>query len=105
MKNYMERAIKLARKGIYTTRPNPSVGCVIVKDTGQGEQIIGEGITTERVSRTQKCMHYVMQLYLILEPCSFTGIPLQITHGYDCYQNSFAKKINHAFKAEFLLHV
>ena len=33
----MSRAIQLARKGFYTTRPNPSVGCVIVKDN----QIIG----------------------------------------------------------------
>ena len=36
---YMSRAIELAKKGRFTTRPNPSVGCVIVKDN----QIIGEG--------------------------------------------------------------
>ena len=36
---YMQRAIKLAEQGHYTTSPNPRVGCVIVKD---GE-IIGEG--------------------------------------------------------------
>ncbi len=28
---FMERAIELAEKGIYTTSPNPSVGCVIVE--------------------------------------------------------------------------
>lgn len=37
--SYMARAIKLARKGWFTTRTNPRVGCVLVKD----EQIIGEG--------------------------------------------------------------
>ncbi|WP_026309345.1 bifunctional diaminohydroxyphosphoribosylaminopyrimidine deaminase/5-amino-6-(5-phosphoribosylamino)uracil reductase RibD [Kangiella aquimarina] len=37
--SYMARAIQLARKGWFTTRTNPRVGCVLVKD----EQIIGEG--------------------------------------------------------------
>jgi diaminohydroxyphosphoribosylaminopyrimidine deaminase/5-amino-6-(5-phosphoribosylamino)uracil reductase len=36
---FMARAIQLARRGWYTTHPNPRVGCVIVKD---GE-IIAEG--------------------------------------------------------------
>jgi len=36
---YMARALELARRGIFTTTPNPNVGCVIVRD---GE-IIGEG--------------------------------------------------------------
>ena len=36
---WMARALRLARKGLYSTHPNPRVGCVIVKD---GE-LIGEG--------------------------------------------------------------
>ena len=36
---YMERAIKLAARGLGHTRPNPAVGAVIVK----GGKIIGEG--------------------------------------------------------------
>jgi diaminohydroxyphosphoribosylaminopyrimidine deaminase / 5-amino-6-(5-phosphoribosylamino)uracil reductase len=36
---YMARAIQLADKGLYTTHPNPRVGCVLVKE---GE-IVGEG--------------------------------------------------------------
>ena len=28
---FMQRAIELARRGWYTTRPNPRVGCVIVR--------------------------------------------------------------------------
>ena len=37
--SFMARAIELAGRGLYTTDPNPRVGCVIVKD----RQIIGEG--------------------------------------------------------------
>jgi len=36
---FMARAIRLARRGLYTTDPNPRVGCVLVQD---GE-IVGEG--------------------------------------------------------------
>jgi len=36
---YMHRTIELAKNGIHTCKPNPRVGCVIVKD----EKIIGEG--------------------------------------------------------------
>ena len=36
---FMARALRLARKGLYSTHPNPRVGCVIVRD---GE-IVGEG--------------------------------------------------------------
>ena len=36
---FMARAFRLAERGLYTTMPNPRVGCVLVKD---GE-IIGEG--------------------------------------------------------------
>ncbi len=35
----MQRAIELAQKGQYTTKPNPNVGCVIV----QNNKIVGEG--------------------------------------------------------------
>ncbi len=36
----MSRAIMLARRGRYTTRPNPNVGCVIID---AGGKIVGEG--------------------------------------------------------------
>ncbi|MFP5339041.1 MAG: riboflavin biosynthesis protein RibD, partial [Gammaproteobacteria bacterium] len=29
---WMARALQLARKGLYSTHPNPRVGCVIVAD-------------------------------------------------------------------------
>src|SRR5205809_1954401 len=36
---HMRRALELAKRGLYTTTPNPRVGCVIVRD---GE-VVGEG--------------------------------------------------------------
>lgn len=38
---HMQRALALAAQGLYTTTPNPRVGCVLVKD----ELVIGEGYT------------------------------------------------------------
>jgi len=35
----MARAIQLAKRGLYTTEPNPRVGCVIV----QGDEVVGVG--------------------------------------------------------------
>ncbi len=74
---YMAHAIKLAHKGIYTTHPNPCVGCVIVKN----DQIIGEGYhqragqphaevlaLRDANNDAQKATAYVT-----LEPCSHTG--------------------------------
>jgi diaminohydroxyphosphoribosylaminopyrimidine deaminase/5-amino-6-(5-phosphoribosylamino)uracil reductase len=29
---WMARALRLARRGLYTTDPNPRVGCVVVRD-------------------------------------------------------------------------
>ncbi|WP_255556383.1 bifunctional diaminohydroxyphosphoribosylaminopyrimidine deaminase/5-amino-6-(5-phosphoribosylamino)uracil reductase RibD [Methylococcus sp. ANG] len=36
---FMARALRLAEKGLYTTDPNPRVGCVLV----QGYEVVGEG--------------------------------------------------------------
>ena len=36
---FMLHALRLARRGMYTSKPNPRVGCVLVKD----QQIIAEG--------------------------------------------------------------
>lgn len=37
--HWMAQAIQLGKKGLYSTDPNPRVGCVLVKD----EQVIGKG--------------------------------------------------------------
>ena len=38
-RSWMSRALMLAERGLYTTEPNPRVGCVLVVD---GE-VVGEG--------------------------------------------------------------
>ena len=53
-KEYMLRAIELAKQGVGWTSPNPLVGAVIVKDG----RIIGEGYH----ENTENCMQSAMQL-------------------------------------------
>ena len=36
---YMAQALRLAEQGLYSTHPNPRVGCVVVADG----QVVGEG--------------------------------------------------------------
>lgn len=74
---YMQLAIRLAERGLYTTDPNPRVGCVLVKDG----QIIGEGWHqragephAEIVALAQAGNHATgSTVYVTLEPCSHTG--------------------------------
>lgn len=66
--HYMARALELARKGLYTTHPNPRVGCVIVRD---GE-VVGEGWHVRAMSPMPKCMPCVRPVNLpeVLVPMS-----------------------------------
>jgi diaminohydroxyphosphoribosylaminopyrimidine deaminase/5-amino-6-(5-phosphoribosylamino)uracil reductase len=75
---FMERAIELAEKGIYTTSPNPSVGCVIV----EGAKIISEGFHVKQGSdhaeiialkNLKKKVNKKMVMYVTLEPCCHHG--------------------------------
>ncbi|GLZ84242.1 riboflavin biosynthesis protein RibD [Metapseudomonas resinovorans] len=74
---YMARALELARKGIYSTHPNPRVGCVIVRDG----QVVGEGWHV-RAGEPHAEVHALRQAgelargataYVTLEPCSHHG--------------------------------
>ena len=74
---FMAQALKLAQKGLYTTDPNPRVGCVIVRD----EQIVGEGFH-RRAGEPHAEIHALTAAgeraqgataYVTLEPCSHTG--------------------------------
>ena len=77
---FMALAIQLAKQGLYTTSPNPRVGCVLVKN----DEIIGQGFhlkageghaevnaiadAKQRGNDTQGATAYVT-----LEPCSHFG--------------------------------
>lgn len=73
----MARALRLARRGLYTTDPNPRVGCVLVRD---GE-VVGEGFH----QRAGEAHAEILALdaagerargataYVTLEPCSHYG--------------------------------
>lgn len=74
---HMARAIRLARKGLYTTHPNPRVGCVLVKD---GE-IMGEG-WHQRAGEPHAEINAIKAAgeeargataYVTLEPCCHQG--------------------------------
>ena len=77
---HMARALALAERGLFTTTPNPRVGCVIVKDGA----VIGEG-WHERAGAPHAEVNALADargrgldprgatLYVTLEPCNHTG--------------------------------
>jgi diaminohydroxyphosphoribosylaminopyrimidine deaminase/5-amino-6-(5-phosphoribosylamino)uracil reductase len=74
---YMARALRLAEQGLYSTTPNPRVGCVIVKD----EVIVGEG-WHRKAGEPHAEIHALhaagerargATAYVTLEPCSHHG--------------------------------
>jgi len=76
-RTYMRRALEIAERGLYTTTPNPRVGCVLVRDG----QIVGEGWH----ARAGEAHAEVIALrdageravgataYVTLEPCAHHG--------------------------------
>ncbi|UKM63581.1 bifunctional diaminohydroxyphosphoribosylaminopyrimidine deaminase/5-amino-6-(5-phosphoribosylamino)uracil reductase RibD [Flavobacteriaceae bacterium GSB9] len=76
---YIKRCLEIAKNGLGTTRPNPSVGCVIVYNN----KIIGEGFTSKYGgnhaevnainSVNDKTRLKGATLYVTLEPCSHYG--------------------------------
>ena len=74
---YMAKAIQLAQQGLYTTHPNPRVGCVVVKDG----KIVGEGFHA-RAGQPHAEVFALRQAgaqaqgaiaYVTLEPCAHYG--------------------------------
>ncbi|MFK5984626.1 MAG: bifunctional diaminohydroxyphosphoribosylaminopyrimidine deaminase/5-amino-6-(5-phosphoribosylamino)uracil reductase RibD [Pseudomonadota bacterium] len=75
--SYMLEAIQLAKKGWYTTFPNPRVGCVIVKDNNviaRGwHQQAGEAHAEINALNQVKHQAQDCTAYVTLEPCSHFG--------------------------------
>ena len=74
---FMAQALRLAEKGLYTTTPNPRVGCVIVRDG----KVVGSG-WHECAGEPHAEIHALTQagelaqgatVYVTLEPCSHHG--------------------------------
>ena len=74
---WMQRAIHLAQQGQYSTRPNPNVGCVIVKDG----KVVGDGFHP-RAGQPHAEVFAIRQAgeltrgataYVTLEPCAHYG--------------------------------
>jgi diaminohydroxyphosphoribosylaminopyrimidine deaminase/5-amino-6-(5-phosphoribosylamino)uracil reductase len=73
----MARALELARRGLWTTHPNPRVGCVLV----DGERVIAEGWHERAGGPHAEAMALAVAgpaargatAYVTLEPCSHFG--------------------------------
>jgi diaminohydroxyphosphoribosylaminopyrimidine deaminase/5-amino-6-(5-phosphoribosylamino)uracil reductase len=74
---FMARALQLAQRGLYTTDPNPRVGCVIAKDG----KIVGEGFHARKgeAHAEVEALRQATQrargatVYVTLEPCCHHG--------------------------------
>lgn len=74
---YMSEALELAERGLWTTTPNPRVGCIIVA----GEKVVGRG-WHERAGSAHAEINALKQAgdaardataYITLEPCNHQG--------------------------------
>ncbi|MGL1957085.1 MAG: bifunctional diaminohydroxyphosphoribosylaminopyrimidine deaminase/5-amino-6-(5-phosphoribosylamino)uracil reductase RibD [Colwellia sp.] len=83
--HYMARAISLAKKGHFTTSPNPRVGCVLVSYAEGEGKIIGEGFHQKvgcahaevnallMANKENSALIKGATAYVTLEPCSHFG--------------------------------
>lgn len=76
-REFMARALQLAERGLFTTTPNPRVGCVIVRDgvvVGEGwHERAGEAHAEVHALRAAGELARGATAYVTLEPCSHHG--------------------------------
>ena len=74
---FMARALRLAERGLYTTAPNPRVGCVLVKDgrvVGEGwHERAGEPHAEVVAWKAAGAAAEGATAYVSLEPCAHQG--------------------------------
>jgi len=75
--DWMRQALTLARDGLYTTTPNPRVGCLIVREgrvVGQGAHLrAGEPHAEVYALREAREQARGATAYITLEPCNHIG--------------------------------
>ncbi|MCE1236947.1 MAG: bifunctional diaminohydroxyphosphoribosylaminopyrimidine deaminase/5-amino-6-(5-phosphoribosylamino)uracil reductase RibD [Hyphomicrobiales bacterium] len=78
---FMGAAIRLARRGLGLTAPNPSVGAIVVATAPEGSRVLGRGVTAPggRPHAEPQALRQAgpaargATLYVTLEPCSHHG--------------------------------
>ena len=94
---WMARALQLAKRGIYTTDPNPQVGCVLVQNNqivGEGwHQRAGEGHAEVNALTDAGDNAHGADCYVTLEPCSHFG------RTPPCADSLIAAGVNHVYIA------
>jgi len=73
---WMSQALRLARRGLYSTAPNPRVGCVVVKDgvlVAEGWHEFTGGPHAEINAINNAKIKPGSDFYVTLEPCSHQG--------------------------------
>ena len=83
--HYMRRAIELAARGMFTTRANPRVGCVLVRDDvviGEGYHVRpGEGHAEVNALASVNGDAVGATAYVSLEPCAHFGRTPPCSHA------------------------
>ena len=75
--SYLAHALRIAERGMFTTHPNPRVGCVLVRQ----DVIVGEGYHVKAGDEHAEASALKAAgdkargatAYVTLEPCSFEG--------------------------------
>lgn len=74
---FMAHALQLARRGLFTTTPNPRVGCIVVRDgavVGEGWHVrAGEAHAEAHALSAAGPQARGATVYVTLEPCSHHG--------------------------------
>ena len=75
--SYLARALRIAERGMFTTHPNPRVGCVLVRQdviVGEGYHVkAGDDHAEASALKAAGDQARGATAYVTLEPCSFEG--------------------------------